>query len=172
MGKSERCTLILLATVLLSCRAAAEMPAAPALADLDGRPFAASDFDDRLLLINFWATWCLPCRIEMPDLDELQQHYDPGQLTVLGIAADEPEAVATYLEAVPVGYPVYIGDPDEVFAWSERLGNYVVGLPFSALLDASGTIRWIKAGGRISVEEARSMVDELLLTQGGNQHDE
>lgn len=168
MRRLDRGTLVLLATVLFTCRAAAEMPQAPALTDPGGRPFAANDYADRLLLINFWATWCQPCRLEMPDLDELQRQYDPGRLTVLGIAADEAEAVAAYLDAVPVEYPIYIGNPDAVFAWSERLGNYVVGLPFSALVDASGTIRWIKVGGRISVEEVRAMVDELLLPEGGD----
>ena len=142
--------------------AAAQIPAAPMLKSPAGEAFAFERYADRPLLVNFWATWCLPCRIEMPDLDELQSHFDAEQFTVLGIAADEADAVIDYLDTLPVSYPIYAGDPDQVFAWSEQLGNQVLGLPFSALIDRAGTIRWVKMGGRISVEEMQPLVEELL----------
>jgi thiol-disulfide isomerase/thioredoxin len=142
--------------------ASAGIPGAPLLSDLAGSPFVSASFDDRIVLVNFWATWCAPCRKEMPDLDELQNRFDPDKFTVVGIAADEMAEVRNYLDEVPVDYPIYVGDPDQVFAWSEALGNRVVGLPFSALLDHTGTVRWVKAGGRIAVEEMTPLINQLL----------
>lgn len=154
--------IFLAAMAMLPEPAAAEIPGAPPLVDVSGTAFTSTDYTDRVVLINFWATWCAPCRKEMPDLDELQSSFNPAQLTVLGIAADDAEAVRLYLEQIPVDYPIYIGDPDPVFAWSEALGNRVLGLPFSALLDHTGTVRWIKAGGRITVEEMTPLINQLL----------
>lgn len=156
------CIFLALSWADISSIAAAQIPDPPALSSPAGERFALDRYTGRPLLVNFWATWCLPCRIEMPDLDELQSHFDAEQFTVLGIAADEADAVIDYLETLPVSYPIYAGDPDQVFAWSEQLGNRVLGLPFSALIDRTGTVRWVKMGGRISVEEMQPLVDELL----------
>lgn len=156
------CTLLAVSWIAIGSTTAAEVPDPPELSSPTGGQFALDRYAGRPLLVNFWATWCLPCRIEMPDLDELQSHFDAEQFTVLGVAADDMVAVIDYLETLPVDYPIYAGDPDEVFAWSEQLGNRVLGLPFSALLDRSGTVRWVKMGGRIEVNEMLPLVEGLL----------
>lgn len=160
--KLSTCVLLTFSWAVITSIATAQIPDPPALRSPDGVLFDLEKYADRPLLVNFWATWCLPCRIEMPDLDELQSHFDAEQFTVLGIATDEADAVIDYLETLPVSYPIYAGDPDQVFAWSEQLGNRVLGLPFSALIDRTGTVRWVKMGGRISVEEMQPLVEELL----------
>ena len=140
----------------------AEMPAPPNLENVSGVSLEITDYDSRLRLINFWATWCAPCRVEMPDLDGLQRLYDPGQFRVIGVAADEREAIDGFLQSVPVEYPIFVGDPNEVFAWSEELGNAVVALPFSVVVDQSGSVRWVKTGGRILVDDLAPIIDGIL----------
>jgi peroxiredoxin len=98
----------------------------------------------------------------MPDLDRLSAHYSSRRFTVLGVAADEPAEVQAFLTKLTVHYPIAVGDPDQVFAWSARLGNQSEGLPFSILLDKTGNIRWTKVGGRISVTELSTVIDKLL----------
>ena len=105
------------------------------------------DYSEQILLVNVWASWCGPCRVEMPDLDELQEHFADEPFTVLGVAADNIAGVKDYLKAVPVAYPNYAGDPDQVFGWSQKLGNHHLGVPFTALVDTTGAIRWTKMGG-------------------------
>lgn len=138
------------------------LPIPPEMKNQAGEVFDPQNYRNGLMLVNVWATWCAPCRIEMPDLEELQQQYEPSQFQVIGIAADEPDAVAEYLQTIKVTYPNYIGDPDQVFGWSEQLGNRVVGVPFSAIVDQTGTVRWTKMGGRILVEELEPVIHELL----------
>lgn len=156
----KRCFVGLL--LLLALPVSAQMPNSPALVGTDGAPFQLDEYSDRLLLINFWATWCAPCLIEMPDLDELRGRYDEQQFTVLGIAADTPVEVAEFVGKLGIGYPIAVGEPDAVFAWTAELGNRAIGLPFSVLFDRSGSIRWVKAGGRISVSETVTLIDQLL----------
>lgn len=148
----------------------AEIPAPPSLISPAGEALAMDAYSDQILLVNIWASWCGPCRLEMPDLDELQAHFADEQFTVIGVAADEIEGVKEYLKAVPVAYPNYAGDPDQVFAWSEKLGNHQLGVPSTALVDATGSIRWTKMGGRISVDEVAPMINQLLeeLSVGDN----
>ena len=141
---------------------AAELPSSPELISTSGEAFAMEDYADQILLVNVWASWCGPCRHEMPDLDELQVHFTDEPFTVLGVAADEMEGVKEYLKSIPVSYPNYAGDPDKVFAWSQKLGNYQLGVPFSALIDTTGTIRWTKMGGRITKDEVAPIISELL----------
>lgn len=142
--------------------ALAEVPAPPSLISTGGEVFAIEDYSGQILLVNVWASWCGPCRVEMPDLDELQEFFSDEPFTVLGVAADNIEGVKAYLTSVPVSYPNYAGNPDQVFGWSQKLGNHHLGVPFTALIDTSGTIRWTKMGGRITIDEVAPMIKQLL----------
>ena len=165
-----RSAVFAVTATLFTVPALAQVADPPALTSPSGEAFVAGDYGDRVRLINFWAAWCAPCRVEMPDLDELQAHYDPQQFTVIGVAADEMDLVNQFLGKVPVDYPIYVGDPDAVFAWSSKLGNRVLGLPFSVLVDGDDNIRWVKSGGRIAVAELTPVIDAVLAddsTQSG-----
>jgi len=145
-----------------SSEPAPPLPVPPELTNTAGDLFTFSKHTDSVLLINVWATWCAPCRIEMPDLEELQNEFNESDFKVIGIAADEATAVTAFLQTIKVTYPNYVGDPDLIFAWSEKLGNKIVGVPFTVIIDQSGAIRWKKMGGRISVSEVGPMIKQLL----------
>lgn len=112
------------------------------LADLDGRRRRLSEFDGRLVLLNFWATWCGPCREEMPLLDRAGETFP--QLQVVGIAIDDVQAVRRYLRAHPVRYPVLIGGEDEDA--SLRFGDTASVLPYSVLIGRDGKLLARRAG--------------------------
>ncbi len=107
------------------------------LPDLAGQMVASNAWAGKVVVLNFWATWCPPCLREMPMLDELQRGVEPGLLQVVGIAIDDPDAVRQFLDENQVGYPVLLGDADTA-ALSRRLGNRTGGLPFTVVFDALG----------------------------------
>ena len=106
------------------------------LTALDGKPIALGEIRGKVVLLNFWATWCGPCRAEIPDLIELQKKY-PDKLQVLGLAVDEdsPDDVKQYAGKVGINYPVAI-PPAELRA---KFGG-IPALPTSFLLDTQGRI--------------------------------
>jgi peroxiredoxin len=114
------------------------------LAGLDGKPHHLSEFRGQRVLINFWASWCVPCLAEMPALNAAQHNFADQGAIVLGIAMDDPEHVHSFLSAHPVNYPILIGQltPNT----SLRLGDTDEVLPFSVLLDASGRIVAVRRG--------------------------
>jgi peroxiredoxin len=111
-----------------------------ALPGLDGHPQSLSQWRGKRVLLNFWATWCTPCRREMPDLVAAQKRYGPHGVQIIGIAMDQPVAVRTYLKRAPVNYPVLIG-LDAPTDLSPLFGNTLGALPFSVLIDRDGRIK-------------------------------
>jgi thiol-disulfide isomerase/thioredoxin len=105
------------------------------LPDLDGRAVSSREWAGKVVILNFWATWCPPCLREMPLFEEVQAHHEEVQL--IGIAIDSEEDVASFLSEHPVNYPVLLGDT-EAIEMSRRLGNRLQGLPFTAIFDTRG----------------------------------
>jgi peroxiredoxin len=116
-----------------------------ALTGPDGKQHRLSDYHGRRIVLNFWASWCVPCLTEMSDLDAAQRKFGDQGAIVLGIAMDDPANVRTFLAAHPVDYPVLIGQLDEP-STSLRLGDSDEVLPFSVLLDANGRILATRRG--------------------------
>ena len=116
------------------------------LYDLDENYTAVSTWDGKIVLLNFWASWCPPCRREIPVFNEVREFFHADGFEIVGIAIDEKEKVLDFLESIPqVQYPQLIGYNDALQIASV-LGNRSGGLPYSVLLDQQGTIRYIKAG--------------------------
>lgn len=116
------------------------------LRDLHGVPHTLEEWRGRPLLVNFWASWCAPCREEMPVLSQLAL-AQRGKVEVVGLALDTPEAISDYLRSTPVAYPVFVpADSVKALELLAKLGNPTRGLPFSVFLAADGRIRWVKLG--------------------------
>lgn len=135
------------------------------LADTDGREVASNSWGGKVVVLNYWATWCPTCLREMPMLTHLQESADPGRLQVVGIAIDDPDSVRRFLEEQPVGYQILLGDADSVDL-SKRLGNRTSGLPFTVVFDRIGR-RVFSHTGEISAAEARDLVMPLLGPESG-----
>ena len=130
------------------------------LRDLDGRPHRLSDYSDRVVLINFWATWCVPCRDEMPSIQQLRQKLAGRPFTVLAVNFDEPESrVRKFLSETKVDFTVLL-DPEgkAARAWNARI------LPASFVIGPDGRIRYSLAGELDWGQEVIvSRITELML---------
>ena len=115
------------------------------LADRDGKLRAISEWDGKDLVINFWATWCAPCRREIPMLNTLAREQSKQGVEVIGIAVDFREDVQKYLEKMPIEYTVLIGEQEGMDA-ARAFGVETIGLPFTAFTDRSGRIATIHVG--------------------------
>ena len=107
------------------------------LKSLDGQTVHLSDFRGKAVLLNFWATWCEPCKIEMPWFVELQKQYGPQGLQVIGVAMDDAseQDIAKFAKNMGVNYPILIG--------KEAVGDAYGGipfLPFTFFIDRSGKV--------------------------------
>lgn len=126
------------------------------LSDPAGKQVALSSFKGKPLLINFWATWCEPCRDEMPEISALARAHP--EIAVLGLAIDELAAVHEFNASTPVSYPLLIAE-NEGMPLAEQLGNNNGVLPFTVLLTATGQISQTFFG-RVN----RDMLEKALNT--------
>ena len=126
------------------------------LADRDGKPRSLSEWNGKPQVINFWATWCAPCRRELPMLNSLAADPDFAGFALIGIAIDFREDVLTFLKTTPIRYPVLIGEQDGLDA-ARAFGMESLGLPFTAFVDARGRIVTIHVG-----ELHRQQADSIL----------
>ncbi len=115
------------------------------LADRDGKLRSLSEWDGRPQIINFWATWCAPCRREIPMLNELARDPAFADFALIGIAIDFREDVLRFLAETPIEYTVLIGEQDGLDA-SAAFGMRTLGLPYTAFSDRSGRIVTIHLG--------------------------
>ena len=126
--------------------------------NLKGIPTSLRAYAGAPLIINFWATWCAPCRKEIPLLRELRRHYRDQRLEVVGIALDFDSAVQQYLQNTPIDYPVLIGEQGG-FTAAQQFGVQAV-LPFSVFADSRSRIVAVKVG-ELHREEADFIISEI-----------
>jgi peroxiredoxin len=115
------------------------------LPDTEGREQALAQWRGKVLVVNFWATWCPPCRKEIPDFSALSQDLAGAGVQFIGISIDDDDAVREFDERFKVPYPLLIAAPD-VLALSTRFGNASQGLPFTVLIDRQGRVRHTRLG--------------------------
>ena len=139
---------------------AAERLFAAHFADLDGRPQALAQWRGKTLVVNFWASWCAPCREEMPAFSRLQTRHAGAGVQFVGIAIDSPHNVAEFARRLSVSYPLLIGETDGP-ALMRALGNVSLALPYTVLIDADGRPRFARLG-RLDERE----LDALLAASG------
>ncbi|HSW51735.1 MAG TPA: TlpA disulfide reductase family protein [Sulfuricaulis sp.] len=130
------------------------------LPELDGKPHSFEAWRGKVIVLNFWATWCPPCREEIPLLIELQKKRAAEGLQVVSVAIDNETAVRPYSRSAGINYPVLMGG-DEALDLVARYGNSMGALPFTVLIDRSGAIAARKLGA-FTRDELESLVDPLL----------
>lgn len=106
--------------------------------DVDGNQHLLKDYASRILIVNFWATWCPPCVKEMPVLNQIYNDYD--DVTVVGLAVDTLKNVTKFETKVSVDYPILMAGHDGIQIM-KSLGNTKSGLPFTLIFDAKGTAK-------------------------------
>ena len=128
--------------------------------DIEGNIRSASEWDGKVLLVNFWATWCPPCKKEIPAFIEVQEQYKDRGFQIVGIAMDDEDSVRDYADTMGMNYPVMAAEIDAV-ELSRQYGNRVSALPFSAFVDRNGKIIAIKAGG-MNKQAVEKIIQPLL----------
>lgn len=128
--------------------------------DLDHKPFSLKQYQGKVLVVNFWATWCPPCRREIPHFIEAQRELAGKGVQFVGIAIDDPLAVAGFSKEMGFNYPILLGGDRESEAM-RQLGDEGGGLPFTVIFDRNGAIQARKLGG-IEAEELHRTLAPLL----------
>ncbi len=130
------------------------------LPDLDGRQRSITEWDGKVLALNFWATWCPPCLKEVPEFVLLQEKYRAQGLQFIGIALQRPEEVREFVAEHRVNYPILAGEL-EVVKLAEAYGNHIGALPYTVIIDRDGQIAHVKTGV-LPTEEAERAIRPLL----------
>ena len=128
--------------------------------DLDNNQRSIREWQGQAMLINFWATWCAPCRREMPDLMALHDELN-GQATVIGVALDFPEEVNLYVEELGIKYPILIADDLAGTRLVRDLGNAHGLLPYSVFVDRQGVISDVKLG-ELTLQQAKQRLHTIM----------
>jgi thiol-disulfide isomerase/thioredoxin len=134
------------------------------LADRAGKPTPLASFAGRPLMVNFWATWCAPCRREIPLLNKIRMQRKAQNAEIVGIAVDFREDVLSFVAKTPMNYPLLIGEEDGLAA-AEAFGMGM-GFPFSVFVDSQKRILTIKVG-ELHEDEANFAFDRLRDIDNG-----
>jgi thiol-disulfide isomerase/thioredoxin len=135
------------------------------LADRDGQVRSLQDWPDRALIVNFWATWCAPCRREIPLLQQLQRDHADEGFQVIGIAVDFRDKVLAYADEMQIEYPLLIGEQEALDA-AAAFGVATVGLPFTVFSDRRGRIVTAHLG-ELTAAEADLILDAVRRVDAG-----
>lgn len=138
----------------------AAAPTAPSwkLTDLDGKPLSSADFKGKVVVVDFWATWCPPCVHEIPGYIEFQKKHGGDKVTIVGLSLDEIPAadVKKFATAKGINYPVAIAGQDIL----EQFGK-VEGIPATFIIDRDGKLRFMKVGSA-PIEDLEKTIAGLL----------
>lgn len=135
-----------------------------ALADIEGEMRTLAHWSGRPLLVNYWATWCAPCRREIPLLNELRAEALAPGLEVIGIAVDFREDVLAYAQETPIDYPLLIGEEDGLAA-VQAMGMQPA-FPFTVFADSQQRILTVKVG-ELHRDEAELILERLAAVDAG-----
>ena len=126
------------------------------LENINGEMISIEEYKGKKTLINFWATWCRPCRKEMPMLNGVYLSKNPAEFSVVGVAIDKPEKVVQFVAELGIDFPIMIGQSN-AYDIMKELGNEALTLPYTILIDDTGEVIWSK-----NTELKHSDMDEVL----------
>ena len=115
------------------------------LPDTDGKLHDISEWRGKVIVLNFWATWCPPCRAEVPLFVDTQQKFKKDGLVIVGVAIDKKRDVANFIDSYFINYPVLVSEQDNTELMA-RYGNRIATLPYSVVMDRNGNIIETHAG--------------------------
>ena len=130
------------------------------LKDIEDKVRDVKEWDGQVLMINFWATWCPPCRREMPAFIELQEKYKDKGFTIIGIALDEKQAVIDFTDPMGMNYPILMAEQEGIII-SKAYGNNLGVLPFTVIIDRKGNIIH-RQRNELTFEQVEGMIKPLL----------
>jgi len=130
------------------------------LPDLSGAPQQIGNWKGKVLVVNFWATWCPPCLEEIPHFVRMQERFGGQGLQFVGIAIDEADKVRAFARKQMINYPIMIGQMDAI-ELSKTAGNKAGGLPYTLVLDRSGAVVSQHYGG-LDEQILLPIIDKLL----------
>jgi thiol-disulfide isomerase/thioredoxin len=126
----------------------------------DGKLVNTEQWRGKVLVVNFWASWCPPCVEEMPTLDKLNAEFSSKNVLIVGIGIDSPSNIREFLQNTPVSYPIVIGGL-EGSNLSKQMGNAQGALPYTVFINANGQASSSKLG-KISEDELRNAIKSAL----------
>lgn len=136
------------------------------LPDLEGTPRRFEEWHGKSRIVNFWATWCAPCRREIPLLKQAQAEHGDAGLQVLGIAVDFTEDVVRYAAEADFNYPVLVGQEDAM-AVAEASGVEFIGMPFTMIVAPDGELLAVHLG-EIHGPQIETIVEQLARLGRGD----
>ncbi|WP_235185846.1 TlpA family protein disulfide reductase [Methylomarinum vadi] len=131
------------------------------LDDLDGQRHNLYDWHGQVILLNFWATWCGPCQLEIPDFIDYQARYADQGLLVIGVGLDETRKLRNFVRTVGINYPILQADPESQYELLKQWGNSFGVLPFTVVIGRDGHLVYMQQG--IFRKEAFATIVEPLL---------
>ena len=157
-GQSQNSTFVQAQSQTKKSTGAASQWVSFSLPDLDGNKLSPENWKGKVILINFWATWCPPCREEIPLFIELQKKYQAKGFQMVGIALDRAKAVKTYAKEIGINYPILVADTEGMDVMLNYGGR---ALPFSVLITRDQLIHSRKLGV-FKKEELDPLITKLL----------
>jgi len=137
----------------------AELMAAT-LPDMDGKSQALAQWRGKVMVVNFWATWCAPCLEEIPEFVRMQEKFGHRGLQFVGIAIDNPDKVREFAAKFKMNYPVLVGEM-EAIELVRKVGNERGGLPFTVIMDRKGRLIGTELGG-LNEQKLTALVEPVL----------
>lgn len=135
------------------------------LADIEGQPRSIRSWTGKSMIVNFWATWCAPCRREIPLLRKIQAEHGAEGFQIVGVAVDFREDVLKYAKEIGIDYPVLIGEQDGLEAVN-KFGQGSLGFPFTVFTDNQQRIVMFHLG-EIHAEQAPVFLDVIRKVNSG-----
>lgn len=125
------------------------------LMDLDGNEISLSDFNRKVLILNFWATWCPPCREEIPDFVEVYNEYESKDVQFIGVSNEDISTLKSFVEDYDISYPILIDDANIMGKWG------ISAIPTTFVFDKNGQIIF-KNVGMMTGEQLKNIIEDEL----------